>query len=298
MTLHDHSHELIQIDAPLVACLIADQFPEWADLSVEPVEIDGHDNRTFRLGDQMSVRVPSGPEYAAHVNTEQRWLPKLAPYLPLPIPVPVAMGQPGRGLPWHWSINTWLQGESATAERIDNLTQFAIHLATFLNALQDIDAKDAPSPGPENFFRGGNLSVYDGQTRQCIDELHHVVDARRATAVWNSALDAKWLGMPVWIHGDVAVGNLLVQEGRLSAVIDFGQLAAGDPACDVTIAWTLFSGASRERFRGELAVDEATWARGRGWGLWKSLLQLRSHRGSNPDEAAKSQSVIHDLLSD
>lgn len=293
-----NSRDSVQIDVPLVARLVANQFPDWADLPIEPVKADGHDNRTFHLGDEMSVRVPSAQSYAAHLKTEQMWLPKLAPLLPLPIPIPVAMGQPAHGLPWHWSINKWLEGENATAERIDNLTQFATDLAMFLNALQSIDTSDAPPPGPDNFFRGGELVVYDGEMRQCIYELRDAVDAQAATSVWESALEATWPDGPAWVHGDVAVGNLLVNLGKLCAVIDFGQLAAGDPACDVTIAWTLFTGESRETFRRELSVDEATWVRGRGWALWKALLQLRTRRRTNPARAARSQSLIADILSD
>ncbi len=256
-----NSGDSLQIDVALVKCLIAEQFPKWADLAVEPVTIDGHDNRTFRLGDEMSIRVPAAEQYAAHLQTEQAWLPKLAPHLPLPVPTPLAMGEPTSQLPWQWSINRWLKGETAAAHRIDDLTQFAQDLATFLTKLRAIDASGAPAPGPDNFFRGGELSVYDNETRECINELHDRVDVRAASAVWDSALETTWLGAPVWIHGDVAAGNLLVERGKLSGVIDFGQLAAGDPACDVTIAWTLFTEESREAFRREISVDEATWTR-------------------------------------
>ena len=294
----ESSHDSVQIDAPLVARLIADQFPDWADLPVRPVKNSGHDNGTFHLGDEMSVRLPSAQRYAAHTTTEHVWLPKLAPHLPLPIPIPLASGEPAHGYPWHWTINRWLAGENAAIGRIDDPSQFAKDLAHFLNALQTIEAKDAPAPGLDNFFRGGELSVYDDETRECIDELRDVVDPRAATAIWESSLQAKSSGPPVWVHGDVAVGNLLVERGRLCAVIDFGQLAAGDPACDVTIAWTLFTEESRETFRAELSVDEATWARGRGWGLWKALLDLRRHRPSNPAEAARAQRVINDIDSD
>lgn len=293
-----NSRDSFQIDVPLVARLVANQFPDWEGLAIEPVNVDGHDNRTFRLGDEMSVRVPSAQQYAAHVNTEQVWLPKLAPHLPLPIPIPLAIGEPAHGLPWHWLINRWLEGENATIERIDNLTQFAKDLAIFLNTLQSISTNNAPPPGPDNFFRGGDLSVYDGETRQCINELRDAVDAQAATAVWESALETTWLGTPVWIHGDVAVGNLLVNRGRLCGVIDFGQLAAGDPACDVTIAWTLFTGESRKTFRREISVDESVWVRGRGWGLWKALLELRKHRQTNPVEATRFQCVINEIFSD
>ena len=185
-----------RIDVPLVARLVADQFPKWADLAVVPVTVDGHDNRTFRLGDDMSVRMPATRKYAAHVKTEQVWLPKLAPHLPLPIPTPLALGKPASQLPWHWSINRWLKGETAAEHRIDDLTQFARDLAAFLVHLRAIDADDAPPPGLDNFFRGGGLSVYDGETRECLSELRDSLDVRAATAIWDSALKTTWLGAP------------------------------------------------------------------------------------------------------
>jgi len=296
MTQED-PHDAVSIDVPLVQLLVADQFPIWAHLPISPVKTSGHDNRTFRLGPEMSVRIPSAYRYAMHVETEHLWLPRLAPHLPLPIPTPLARGEPAYGYPWLWSVNSWLDGESATIERIDDLSLFAHDLANFLNRLKTIDTADGPSPGPDNFYRGGDLAVYDAETRECIDELQDVVDAKVATAVWESALDDAWSGPAVWVHGDVAAGNLLVKGGRLCAVIDFGQLAAGDPACDVTMAWTFFGEASREVFRTALSVDEATWSRGRGWGLWKALLGVRRYRRNKGVEFVKARQVLDDILS-
>ena len=289
-------YDSMRIDAALVRRLVIDQFPHWVDLEVEPVEFDGHDNKTFHLGDEMCTRMPSAQHYAAHVRVEHDWLPILGPHLPLPVPVPLGKGVPGLGYPWPWSVNRWIHGEAAAMDRIADQCRFARDLAHFLNALQSIDTTGAPAPGVHNFFRGGELSVYDLETRECIRTLEDKIDARRATSVWDSALQAKCDRPSVWIHGDVAPGNLLVDDGRLCAVIDFGQLAAGDPSCDVTIAWTLLSGLGREAFRSELVVDDATWVRGRGWGLWKALVQLRAHESDNPLEAAKAQQVIHDIL--
>jgi aminoglycoside phosphotransferase (APT) family kinase protein len=286
------------IDASLVQQLVAGQFPKWADLPVKPVEIGGHDNRTFHLGCEMSVRMPSAKQYAAHVRLEHEWLPKIGPRLSLPVPIPLGKGVPGLGYPWPWTVNEWIQGENASIERISDLSEFAKDLANFLNTLQSIDTTAAPEPGQHNFFRGGELSVYDSETRECIEALQDVIDVSAATSIWESALEVKWDQPPVWIHGDVAEGNLLVDSGRLCAVIDFGQLTAGDPSCDVTIAWTFFSGPSRKAFRTELAVDEATWVRGRGWGLWKALLQLRTHRAGNIEAATKAKRVIRDILAD
>jgi aminoglycoside phosphotransferase (APT) family kinase protein len=246
----------------------------------------------------MAVRLPSGPWYALQVAKEQKWLPRLAPLLPLPIPVPLAMGLPAEGYPWHWSVYRWLEGETASSERIADLRQFATELAQFLVALQRIDATGGPIPGRHNFFRGGLLTVYDAETRQAIAALDGKIDTDAASEVWEVALKATWHGSPVWFHGDVAAGNLLVKEGRLSAVIDFGTSGVGDPSCDLAIAWTLFEGESRDAFRAALQLDDATWARGRGWTLWKALITLAEHIDTNPLEAGRARRVIDEVLAD
>ena len=288
----------VAIDAAIVARLIASQFPQWADLPITPAEPNGWDNRTFRLGAGMSVRLPSAARYAAQVEKEHRWLPVLAPQLPLPIPVPVAVGIPAEGYPWNWSVYRWLDGAPASAAHIDNMTEFATTLAHFLTCLQRIDPAGGPPPGAHNFFRGGPVETYDAETRDAIAKLGDQIRAAIATAVWEDALAARWRGKTVWIHGDVAANNLLVRNGRLSAVIDFGSSGVGDPACDVTIAWTLFSGASREAFRAVLPVDAATWARGRGWALWKALITFAGNRDSNPGVAEAAGRVINDVLAE
>jgi aminoglycoside phosphotransferase (APT) family kinase protein len=286
------------IDVPLVRSLIASQFPRWADLPVSPVEVSGVDNRTFRLGDEMSVRLPSAEGYAAQVDKEQRWLPVLAPHLPLPIPVPLAQGRPGAGYPYSWSVYRWLAGDIASSARIDDLVGFATALADFLTALLQVDATGGPSTGKHNFFRGGPLQTYDAETRRSIRTLDGHIPVDQATAVWEAALAATWHGQPVWFHGDVSSGNLLVRDGRLSAVIDFGTSGVGDPACDLVIAWTFFSGSSREAFRDAIAAEPATWARARGWALWKALITLVEHLDSQPREAATARRVIADVLAD
>jgi aminoglycoside phosphotransferase (APT) family kinase protein len=231
------------------------------------------------------------------VEKEHRWLPRLAPLLPQPIPVPLAMGVPAGGYPWHWSVYGWIEGETAKPDRIANLSQFAADLAGFLTALKRIDPTDGPSPGQHNFCRGGPLTVYDDEARQAITALGNRVDASAARAVWEAALAATWQVLPVWFHGDVAEGNLLVEDGRLSAVIDFGTSGVGDPSCDLVIAWTLFEGESREVFRAGIAVDDAAWARGRGWALWKALITAAGHI-DNSVEVDKSWRVIDAVLAD
>ena len=263
-----------QIDAALAAHLVAEQFPQWADLPVRPVAFSGWDNRTFRLGDTMTVRLPSAEIYAAGVEKELTWLPRLAPALPCPIPVPVAAGRPSRTFPWRWSIRRWIDGEPAATATIADPVLLAEDVAGFLRALQRVDPTGGPGVGPDNFHRGGNLAVFDDETRRAIAFLQPTVDPGAAIDAWETALAARWTGPPVWFHGDVAPANLLLNDGRLGAVIDFGQCGVGDPACDLTIAWTLLRGPARDAFRAAVAADDATWLRGRGWALWKALSTL------------------------
>ena len=286
----------IAFDADLVRRLVAAQFPQWAHLPVRPVTFGGKNNTTFHLGEAMSVRLPSARAYVAQVEKEQAWLPRLAPHLPLPIPEPVGLGQPGEGYPWAWSIYRWIEGDTATLERIADPPQFARDLAAFLSALQALDVTDGPAAGQHNFFRGGPLATYDDQTRQAIEDLGDSIDGATALAIWEQALAAAWTQPPVWLHGDVAAGNLLVRDGKLSAVIDFGILGVGDPACDLAIAWTLLHGEARAAFREALPLDDGTWARGRGWTIWKALIVAAGLPGSSEEEQTKSRAIIADLV--
>ena len=262
------------IDAALVRRLIATQFPQWRELPVTPVAIDGWDNRTYRLGADMSVRLPTAASYAPAVEKEDRWLPMLAPSLPVAVPTPVATGRPGEGYPFCWSVRPWLGGRTALEEPPVDLPGFAISIAEFLVALQQIDATDGPIAGAHSFCRGTSPKYYDNETQECLQALCGRMDTDAAATVWDAALATTWGRAPVWFHGDVASGNLLVRDGRLSAVIDFGTCGVGDPACDLVIAWTLFHGRSREVFRDGVQQDADTWARARGWVLWKALISL------------------------
>lgn len=288
------------LDQALAARLVASQFPQWSDQPIRPVDLAGWDNRTFRLGDTMSIRLPTGPWYALQVGKEQRWLPVLAPRLPLPIPTPVAEGEPGEGYPYPWSIYRWIDGEPANRGNISDLTRFASDLAGFLAALREIDATNGPAAGRHNFFRGGPLQTYDAETRDAIAALTDAVPAETAHRIWDDALTAEWTGTPVWFHGDVAIGNLLVRDGRLAAAIDFGSSGVGDPACDLVIAWTLLSGASRAAFRSTLDVDPDMWARARGWALWKALITYAEHRradnAASATVAADAKRVLDEIF--
>jgi aminoglycoside phosphotransferase (APT) family kinase protein len=244
------------------------------------------------------IRLPSGNWYAKQVDKEQRWLPVLALELPLPIPSPVAKGEPDAEFPYPWSVYRWLDGEPASTARIGDLSDFATTLARFLNALGRIDATAGPAPGQHNFFRGDPPATYEEETIRAIDTLGDEIPAEDVKRVWADAMATSWERDPVWFHGDVAAGNLLVRHGRLAAVLDFGSSGVGDPACDTVLAWTFLSGSSRDRFRAELDVDAGTWSRGRGWALWKALITLVGHLERGAPEAAVPRREIERILAD
>jgi len=254
----------VRIDVPLVRRLVAVQFPQWASLAVEPVESAGWDNTIFRLGPDLAVRLPRRRIGAAQVGKEHQWLPIIAPHLPLAVPVPLARGVPGEGYPWHWTVCRWLNGELAALTRVADMGMTAMSLARFIAALQAIDA----TGGPVHEFRGVALAARDHNTRASAAVLGDSFDIGPALRAWEAALAVPtWTGKPAWMHGDLHPANLLVERGELSAVIDFGLLGVGDPACDLMVAWTYLSHDARKAFRSVLAVDDATWSRGRGWAL-------------------------------
>ena len=284
------------MDRDLVRKLIAAQFPQWASLPLRSVPVDGWDHRSFRLGDTMVVRLPSAAAYAAQVAKEQRWLPTLAPLLPLAIPEPLALGAPGEGYPFPWSVYRWLDGETAATTIVRDPRAFAAALARFLVALQRIDSRGGPSPGVHNFHRGGALDTYDAEAREAIRRLSASIDARAATSLWDAALRTRWQRDPVWVHGDVSAGNLLVRDGELAAVIDFGLLAVGDPACDLAIAWTFMDPGSRAAFRSGLQLDPDTWLRGRAWALWKAAVVTAGMADTHAVEKAHARRTLEVAL--
>jgi aminoglycoside phosphotransferase (APT) family kinase protein len=287
----------VATDAALVRRLLAAQHPQWAALPIERVASAGTDNALYRLGDELVVRMPRIDWAVAQVAKEQRWLPWLAPRLPLAIPAPLAQGAPGEGYPWPWSVYRWLDGETATLDRVADPIETARDLAGFVAALHGIDASDGPRFGAHNGFRGVALDKRDSYTRTALAKLHGEIDVDAATAAWDDALRAPtWNGPGVWLHGDLQSGNLLATRGRLSAVIDFGCLGVGDPACDVMAAWLYLPREARATFREALAADDATWARARGWALSVSLVALPYYRDTNPVLAGISRRAIGEVL--
>jgi len=287
-----------KINVKLVKQLINEQFPIWSHLEIKPVELSGNDNRTFHLGDHMSVRLPSAECYVPQVEKEHKWLPILANKLSLPISKPLAKGSPSNAYPWPWTINEWIDGESLNKENISDLSQFAIDLGGFLKEFQSIDANGGPIAGKHNFFRGGNLAVYDQETRDSIEQTKEIFNKDFLTEIWETALSSKWEYEPVWVHGDIAPGNLLVKNGALCAVIDFGILGVGDPSCDAVMAWTFFDNDSRKVFKNSLNFDENTWNRARGWALWKALITFNANKDIDTPIREESYKTINVIMND
>ncbi|AKZ53167.1 putative aminoglycoside phosphotransferase [Streptomyces ambofaciens ATCC 23877] len=287
-----------QIDEALVRCLVDTQFPQWADLALKLLDPAGSDHVIYRLGEELSVRLPRHPGAIGQARKESQWLPQLAPHLPLAIPVPVAVGGPGFGYPWPWAVSRWLDGEVATVDALGDSPEAAIELARFLAALQRFPLEDIPAGDAGEALTGRPLSDRDRATRAAIAEVDGVFDTAAMTQLWNAALSAPgWDRSPVWFHGDFHTGNLLTSHGCLSAVIDFGGLGTGDPACDLMIAFTLMSADSRAAFRDALGVDDATWMRGRGWALATGLNAYTSYAAVNPRVAAQTtRQITHALV--
>jgi aminoglycoside phosphotransferase (APT) family kinase protein len=261
------------IDEVLVKALVADQFPQWAHLPVAAVVEQGWDNRTYRLGDGMGVRLPSHSAYAAQIQKERSWLPFLQGQLTLAIPKPMALGIPGRGYPWNWSINQWIEGRRALSHGLQYSGAFARASAKFLNELQMIPTGGGPAAGEHSFHRGGHFGNYDSQTRDALEKLGNRFNAPVLLNAWSEALGSRWQREPVWVHGDFSAGNLIVDDGgALVGVIDFGQACVGDPACDLAIAWSYFRGSARRAFLEATALDRETVVRARAWAMWKAAV--------------------------
>jgi aminoglycoside phosphotransferase (APT) family kinase protein len=279
--LHDGE---LDIDEPLVRSLLAAQFPRWAGLPLRPVPTAGTEHMLYRLGDDLVVRLPrlSG----AGLDEQHRWLPWLAPQLPLAIPAPVGLGRPAPGYPLQWAVYRWLDGD----HEIGDLRQAAVDLGGFLAQLWRIDPAGAPPA-----YRGGSCASWDEEVRNALRDL----DAPGAASIWAAALELPaWDRPPVWVHSDLLPTNLLARHGRLHAVIDFGCAGIGDPACDLMPAWALFDAASRPVFREQVDVDDLTWARGRAWALAFGLAAWHYYPVRDPSFAALGRQTVNQVLTE
>ena len=269
-------------DVETIQCLLAEQFPHWSGMPLARIEPGGWDNTTFRLGDELAVRLPNHDALVEQVAKEHRWLPVLADALPLAIPTPVGFGHPGCGFERPWSITRWLDGTTVGATTPLDHETVAEQLAEFLTALHRVPVAGGPEPGVHSYHRGGPLALFDQRARDAIRQLDGIIDAAGAQAVWNTAIASEWDRTPVWVHGDMTGSNLLSSDGRLAAVIDFGCCAVGDPACDLGIAWTLLDPPARRHLARSLHLDDGCWYRAKGWVLWKALRGLVTQPADHP----------------
>lgn len=288
----------VEVDEALVRRLLESQLPGLADLPLTRIEAWGTSHVIFRLGSHLSVRLPKIGWAARQGEKERRWLPALAPHLAVEVPVPVALGEPAAGYPLPWYVAPWLEGESPAAPGSIDRCRLALELAAFVRALQRIDATGAPQPARGK--RGGSLAGADAVTRRRAEDLRDEVDVDALLAVWGAGVRAPaWKGPHVWVHGDLMDGNLLVCDGHLSGVIDWGGLIAGDPAAELMVAWSFFDADSRAVYRDALGfVDDDLWLRGRAWAASAAILALPYYRDTNPDIVARSWRAVREVLAD
>lgn len=293
MTAPRMHEDEVDIDEHLVGRLLDAQFPEWAELPVVAIPSTGTVNAIYRLGEDLCVRLPRVRGWSGHLQRELEWLPRLAPRLSLDIPEPVAAGDPGCGYPFPWAVYRWIDGTPFTTDGPIDERRAARDLARFVAELRRIDPAGAPSTGRRP------LAELDEVTRAAVDALQGVVDTERVTAAWDVALTAPaWDGPPVWRHCDLLPPNLLVADGRLCAVIDFGGVGVGDPAHDVIAAWSVFGADGRSAYRDALDVDGGTWARARGVALHQALLIIPYYPETNPAFVDMAMRTVEQVLAD
>ncbi|MCH1430871.1 MAG: phosphotransferase [Chlamydiales bacterium] len=287
------------IDVKLARELVSRQFPEWSSLSITDLSCGGGwDNCCFHLGKDKLLRFPSAKEYAHQVEKEHQYLDFLASRLPLKVPHPVAIGEAEEGLyPWKWSVYLWIKGKKLARSTARNIGGVAEDLAMFLSDLYSIDSHTGPKAGKENFYRGSSPLIYDKEFKEGLSKLSNKFDKLKLLKIWEASCDSLWEGNGVWIHGDISPDNLLVNDGKLCAVIDFGLMAIGDPACDLAIAWNFFEEKERLIFKACLDIDKYCWERAKAWALWKATITLAGMCSVNNTDSKRAESIIWEIIS-
>ena len=289
-----HENEF-EVDNCLVRALLKSQYPQWAHLPLKTIPSSGTDNVLFRLGSEYVVRLPRIDWATESIHKEFEWVPKISRFLTIPISTPLFKGDPELSYPWSWTVTRWNEGHTPNLEKEGEYALLANDLADFLNELHQIPLANGPTSR-----RGIPLTELDADTRKAIACLKGEIDVESVTSRWNQLSSApSWSKDPVWVHGDFLPGNILVQNNRLSAVIDFSDVGMGDPACDLVIGWSLLNSHSRRYFRENLKnIDDATWDRGRGWALSIALIMLPYYKYSNPVLALLARQMIDNVLCD
>ncbi|MCA9316622.1 MAG: aminoglycoside phosphotransferase family protein [Planctomycetes bacterium] len=286
------------IDVDLVARLLASQHPAFTHLPLRAFDSPGTTNTIFRLGDELLVRLPRRASGVDELHKSFAWLPRLAPRLSVQLPVPVARGEPGEGYPWPWSIAPWIEGANVAVEHVLDPRQAAQDLASFLHELHAIDASAGPRAADLG-MRSASLQFADAEVRASIDALPEDLDRDAIRAVWDAALELPgWNRAPVWSHGDLGPDNILWKDGRLVAVIDYGALAVGDPACDLMIGWSQLRGSGRDAFREALEADDPLWLRGRAYALAQAVIYIPYYLHTRPRGVAVARRMLDAVMAD
>jgi aminoglycoside phosphotransferase (APT) family kinase protein len=306
--LHDDE---LPVDVPLVRALVDRARPAYAGLSLAPLRASGSTNALFRLGEQLLVRLPRQPGGTATILKEARWLPVVGPRLPVDVPDIVEVGEPGFGYPERWSIVRWLDGATppvvGVGRRVGgSLLPLARDLAGVVRALREIEVPPEAEEDPElHWYRGGPLAWRDGDTRRAVEACRAIeeldLDLDAVLAVWEEAMGLPGVGesgSTRWYHGDLLAENLLVRDGRLAAVLDFGGLAVGDPTVDLIAAWEVLDPPARDAFREAVEVDEPAWLRGRAWALSLAMITFPYYWRSMPERCAGRLAIARSVLED
>ena len=288
------------ISTSLVKKLINNQYPEYKDLTIKPVEKQGWDNRPYRLGENKLIRLPSAEYYSIKIPKEQKYLPLIAPYLTTNISKPIKIGNPSSLYPFNFAIYNWIDGVSANLLKFNNkkLEILATQLAIFLTELHSINNIAGPPPGKHNGWGGDELNLFDEKAKNQINELKNIINQSKSLDLWEKAKKSKWDKKPVWIHGDFYFGNFLIKNNELTGVIDFGGIAKADPAKDLVIAWTFLRNKSRDIFKNKITYDSDTWIRAKGWALWKATFELCKTKNKASEYANSQKRIINDILTD
>lgn len=276
--------------------MVARAFPQWSGEAITPVHAAGTAHALFRLGTDKVVRIPRDRAAAAHVAAQDAVLATFAG-LPLEVPRVLATAGPVANCPFAWSVLGWIEGQDAARAQVADWTVTACALGEFVAAMRDCDTGAGAVSGPRSAYRGAGLVAVDGWMRGAITAIADLFDAKAMTAAWEVALAVPpWPGPPGWVHGDLHPANLIVRDGRLAAVIDFGLASLGDPACDLAPAWTFLPAPSREAFRVAAGLDAAAWQRGRGWALYAGAIALAHYRETNPTLARMGRAAVAEVL--